>query len=93
MLLVRKTDPLVRGAIFSNWRTKNPRCISCVTGSIIVGAVTRDLVVVLVGLIIVGVELAESLAGVEGVGAVAVGLAKALVKFIVVNWKCRDRLA
>ena len=33
----------------------------------------------------VGVELAESLAGVKGVGAVAVGLAKVLVEFIVVN--------
>ena len=41
----------------------------------------------------VGVELVESSAGVKGIRAVAVGLAKVLVKFIVVNWKCRDRLA
>ena len=66
--------------------------MSYVTGSIIVRAITGDLVVVLVGLIIVGVELVESLAGVKGVRAVAVGLAKVLVKFIVVNWKRRDRL-
>ena len=50
-----------------------------------VGAVTGDLVVVLVGLTIVGVESAESSAGVEGVGAVAIGLAEVLVGFIVVN--------
>jgi len=47
--------------------------------------VTKDLVIVLVGLTIVGVELVESLAGVKGVRAVAVGLAKVLVKFIIVN--------
>ena len=81
------------GAISGGWRTENPRYVSCVTGSITVGAVTGDLVVVLVGLIMVGVESAESLAGVKGVGAIAVGLAKVLVKFIVVNWKRRDRLA
>ena len=54
---------------------------------------TRDLVVVSVGLIMVGVESAESLVGVEGVRAIAVGLAEVLVEFIVVNWKCRNRLA
>ena len=85
MLLARKIDLPVRGAISSSWRIENPRYVSCVIGSIIVGAVTRDLVVVLVGLTIVGVELAESLAGVKGVGAVAIGLAKVLVGFIVVN--------
>ena len=59
--------------------------MSYVIGSIIVRAITGDLVVVLVGLTIVGIELVESLAGVKGVRAIAVGLAKALVKFIVVN--------
>jgi hypothetical protein len=34
---------------------------------------------------IVGMELAEILIGVKGIGAVAIGLAKVLVKFIVVN--------
>ena len=92
ILLARKTD-LVRGAISGNWRTENPGCVSCVIGSITVRAVTRDLVVVSVGLIMVGVESAESLVGVEGVRAIAVGLAEVLVEFIVVNWKCRNRLA
>jgi len=85
MLLVRKIDLLVRGAISSSWRIENPRCVSYIIGSIMVGAVTGDLVVVLVGLIMVGVKLVESLAGVKGVGAIAVDLAKVLVKFIVVN--------
>ena len=92
MLPVRKIDPLVRGAISSSWRIENPRCVSCVIGSITVGAMTGDLVVVLVGLTIVGIELAESLVGVKGIGAVAIGLGKVLVEFIVVNWKHRDRL-
>ena len=93
MLPARKTDPPVGGAISGGWRTENPGCVSCVTGSITVGAVTGDSVVVSVGLTMVGVESAESSAGVEGVGAVAVGSAEVLVEFIVVNWKRGDRLA
>ena len=54
-----------------------------------VGAVAGNSVIILVGLTIVGVELAESSVEVKGVRAITIGLAKVLVEFIVVNWKHR----
>ena len=53
-----------------------------------VGVIARDLVIISVGptiVKIVGVELAESSAGVKSIRAIAVDSAKILVWFIVIN--------
>jgi len=82
MLPARKTDPPVRGAISGGWQTEKPGCVSCVTGSIVVGVVAGDSMIISAGLMMVGmvdVESAESSAGVETTGAVAVDSAEMLV--------------
>jgi len=88
ILLVKKTDLLVRRAISSSWQIEKLRCISCVIGSIVVGVIAKGLVIILAGLIIVrmvSIELVESLTEVEVIRAVVVDLAKILIRFIVIN--------
>jgi len=60
-----------------------------------VGVIARDSVIISVGLIMVGmvsIELAKGLTEVKAIRAVAVDLIRILIRFIVINWKRKDRL-
>ena len=105
MLPARKTDRPVRGGIFGGWQTEKPGFVSCVTGSMAVGvvagdsvtgdSVTGDSVITSVVLMMVGMVVVESVKSsveVEAIGAVAVDLAEVFIRFIVINWKCGNRL-
>jgi len=88
MLLVKKTDLLVRRVIFSGWQTEKLKCISYVIGFIVVRVIARDLVIILVGLImvkIVNMELVEGLIKIKTIKAVAVDLIRMSIRFIVIN--------
>jgi len=88
ILLVKKTDLLVRKAIFSNWQIKKLRYISYIIGFIVIRVIAKGLVIILAGFIIVkivNIKSTKSLTEVEAIKAIVVDSAKILIGFIVIN--------